>query len=269
MTDKIFPPCKRNKKEDDEIIKKMVIAADIGDRETVMELLKSGTNPNAPLLHHPQFNGAMAPLHVAARSGHLNICRLLVENGADVNVLSAENWTPLYYATNTGNTDIVEYFLARGADKTIRDSYHNRTPLDVAKYRQFHDIVKLLGGDPSDTSYHRTPEQIAAKEDVSGKRSHKRKGRADVMRGIHKRFKNLFLGRYRISEESIQNIIDHRQGKHETMIILAFDTVAEMDVEIHFANNRSVHLKAVSKIESSFIRSCAIETDDFIFIIKK
>ena len=41
---------------------------------------------------------------------------------------------------------IAQLLLENGADKTIKDNFRGRTPLSVAEYRQFHELVKLLGG---------------------------------------------------------------------------------------------------------------------------
>lgn len=123
--------------------------------------------------NNTKFNFLSTALHYATRSGHLAVAMILVgEHGADVDALDCEHWTPLYYAANNGytllplpsqfpegsglitillltmllrsHTDLVRYLLSKGADASIRDNLYGRTALDVAKYRQFHDIVKLL-----------------------------------------------------------------------------------------------------------------------------
>jgi ankyrin repeat protein len=45
-----------------------------------------------------QRNGRI-PLHVASQSGHIDIARLLLDCGCDVNTRDAYRWTPLHYAS--------------------------------------------------------------------------------------------------------------------------------------------------------------------------
>ncbi|EDO07827.1 ankyrin repeat family protein [Babesia bovis T2Bo] len=56
-----------------------------------------------------------SPLHVAAELGAFDVCKLLVDNGADVNLYS-EYGTPLTIAAIRGYIDIVEYLLSHGAN---------------------------------------------------------------------------------------------------------------------------------------------------------
>ncbi|CDR96524.1 ankyrin repeat family protein, putative [Babesia bigemina] len=57
-----------------------------------------------------------SPLHVACELGALDICRLLVENHADVDVYSDDYGTPLTVAVIRGYVDIINYLLSQGAN---------------------------------------------------------------------------------------------------------------------------------------------------------
>ena len=48
------------------------------------------------------------PLHFAARRGHTETVKYLVEKGADVNAKNKYGQTPLHYAARRGHTEIVE-----------------------------------------------------------------------------------------------------------------------------------------------------------------
>jgi len=224
--------------------------------------------------HHPNFNKEVTALHCASRSGHGNIVELLLRRGADVNALDAECWTPLYYAANAGHSTIAKMLLDNGADKEIRDSFRKRSPLDVAKHRQFHDIVAMLGGDPADTSYHRTAAQIMAGLDANNHRKKRRRsGRASVMRGIHFGKKDLFLGRYRISEEDVQRIVRYKERRRDDppdLRIPATDTVLgdACSVVLRFSHDRALHAAEEKSKEGAFLRSAAIETEDFLLVTR-
>lgn len=73
------------------------------------------------------------PLMWAARFGHIKIANLLIENGADVNAKTTNNWTALMLATIDSYTDIVELLIKNGADVNITNK-NNRTALKIADY---------------------------------------------------------------------------------------------------------------------------------------
>ena len=50
-------------------------------------------------------------LHWAAKHGKYEICRLLVDHGADVNARDIGDKTPLYYALKAKRADIVKVFI--------------------------------------------------------------------------------------------------------------------------------------------------------------
>ena len=50
-------------------------------------------------------------LFVAAQNGHIEIVELLIEHGADVNIVGQRSHTPLWIASVRGRNDVVEYLL--------------------------------------------------------------------------------------------------------------------------------------------------------------
>jgi ankyrin repeat protein len=55
------------------------------------------------------------PIHSAA-AGRVPVALLLVERGADVNVRQRHGWTPLHTAAHNGSGELVDALLAAGAD---------------------------------------------------------------------------------------------------------------------------------------------------------
>lgn len=64
----------------------------------------------------------MTPLHHAgAWGGQVAVAGLLLEKGADVNVLDDFGWTPLDYAIDRGRKEMVDFFESRGGRRTTKD----------------------------------------------------------------------------------------------------------------------------------------------------
>jgi hypothetical protein len=61
-------------------------------------------------------------LMTAAYNGHLAICRLLIDKGAQLEAKDSGGWTPLHYAAFRGHVEIVRLLCDRGADVEARDN---------------------------------------------------------------------------------------------------------------------------------------------------
>ena len=83
------------------------------------------------------------PLHAATAGGHTDIALLLIDRGANVNLVDAGRHTPLHIAAENGLADVVRALLNRGADPFAVDA-EDRTPLARAAARNRNEIVDLL-----------------------------------------------------------------------------------------------------------------------------
>jgi ankyrin repeat protein len=150
----------------------LVNAADAGDVEACVKVVKSGTSVNAT-----DSSGRTA-LHWAVDRRHLEVVKKLIDLGANVNQLDGNHATPLMYtaislnwkghsastqavrndiakvliehgadvkhATPTGNTalhlavgdrnpELIRLLLVAGADRTAKTAY-GHTALDMARF---------------------------------------------------------------------------------------------------------------------------------------
>lgn len=121
------------------------LAAHFGHKETTEFLLNQGANVNVVALHPLQ----VTPLHAALFGRQVEIARLLIEHGADVNIkrggrgLPRAGWTPLHYAAGYGFMELIEQMLERGANLNALDD-EGRTPLRVAVEEKQDETTKLL-----------------------------------------------------------------------------------------------------------------------------
>jgi ankyrin repeat protein len=75
--------------------------------------------------------GAKTPLLLAAREGHLEVARLLLEAGASIEKADADGVTPLLMAVLNGRIPVARYLIERGASVRAADWY-GQTPLFAA-----------------------------------------------------------------------------------------------------------------------------------------
>ena len=66
---------------------------------------------------HVKTNNRTNCLHLAARYGHLNLCKLLMNNyNFDVSMANDERKTALHYSAENGSFDLFSYFFGRGCE---------------------------------------------------------------------------------------------------------------------------------------------------------
>ena len=82
--------------------------------EIVVWLLSHGANPNG-------ICEMASPFHDAASLRLVDVCRALLEAGADPNKIDALGETALHKASQVGNIPLIELLLDAGADPKIRE----------------------------------------------------------------------------------------------------------------------------------------------------
>ena len=88
-----------------------------------------------------------SPINIAARLGYTNIVYVLAPMVGNFNVETFSGYTPLHYAVEYGNIDIVKFLTP--LMKNINDvkTYDGLTPIGIARRRngqKWHEIVKFL-----------------------------------------------------------------------------------------------------------------------------
>ena len=73
----------------------------------------------APRRVGAEVMGGMTALLYAAREGHTDTARALVEAGANVNAVNGDKYSPLVMAITNGHLDMAKYFLDHGADPNL------------------------------------------------------------------------------------------------------------------------------------------------------
>lgn len=89
----------------------------------------------------------MTLLMHASAAGSCESARLLIDRGADVDIVSPSGWTALMIASVQGHADVVRMLLDAGADPTIR-SPRGLTAAELARDRRGCAADPIASGDP-------------------------------------------------------------------------------------------------------------------------
>ena len=115
-------------------------AAERGDTQQVLKLLKKGVDPNYQ-------NGAsgVTPMGVACERGHVGVVRALLDAKGDPEISTREGYRPVHIATQFGKHEVLELLLRRGkADPLARCSLQDGFPLLIAVNFNFMPCVRAL-----------------------------------------------------------------------------------------------------------------------------
>jgi ankyrin repeat protein len=124
----------------------LMTAARTGIVDVVKMLLDRRADVNAT---EPQLG--QNALMWAAAEGHSAVVRLLVERSADVRARSKAGFTPLLFAARTGEVELATFLLGAGADVN-EEAADGSTALLVATVRSHTPLARLLltkGADPN------------------------------------------------------------------------------------------------------------------------
>ncbi|WAR02807.1 ANR49-like protein [Mya arenaria] len=124
--------------------KKILWAAENNELAIVRDLLETD-----PGLVSSRDSDGYTPLHRAAYNGHLDMIKLLLDNGADVLAETNDGWHPLHSASRWNQTSAASLLLQRGANINAR-THSDQTPLHIAASdKESMDCLKALVTDKS------------------------------------------------------------------------------------------------------------------------
>ena len=115
-------------------------AVDREDTELVAALLKAGANPN--------YDTAETFLHLAVQNNNAVIVAALLKAGAHPNAQNELGKTPLHYAVEDAEVEIilpvVKALLDAGADPEVEDGEYGWTPIQAAAEKDNQKLVTVL-----------------------------------------------------------------------------------------------------------------------------
>ncbi|XP_062867153.1 histone-lysine N-methyltransferase EHMT1 isoform X2 [Trichomycterus rosablanca] len=120
--------------------KQLYISAKQGELQKVLLMLVDGIDPN----FKNESQSKRTPLHVAAEAGHQEICHMLVQAGANLDICDEDQRTPLMEACENNQLDTVRYLLRAGAIVSHKDAEGSSCLHLAAKAGHFAIVEHLL-----------------------------------------------------------------------------------------------------------------------------
>ncbi|KAB1280182.1 Histone-lysine N-methyltransferase EHMT1 [Camelus dromedarius] len=122
--------------------KQLYFSARQGEVQKVLLMLVDGIDPNFKMEHQNK----RSPLHAAAEAGHVDICHMLIQAGANIDTCSEDQRTPLMEAAENNHLDAVKYLIKAGAladPKEMLDA-EGSTCLHLAAKKGHYEVVQYL-----------------------------------------------------------------------------------------------------------------------------
>uniref|UniRef100_A0AAY4CU01 Euchromatic histone-lysine N-methyltransferase 1b n=1 Tax=Denticeps clupeoides TaxID=299321 RepID=A0AAY4CU01_9TELE len=119
--------------------KQLYISAKQGELQKVLLMLVDGIDPNFKM----ESQNRRTPLHAAAEAGHQEICHMLVQAGANLDMCDEDQRTPLMEACENSHLDTSRYLLRAGASAMHKDA-EGSTCLHLAAKLGHYEIVQHL-----------------------------------------------------------------------------------------------------------------------------
>uniref|UniRef100_A0A3B4TFC1 Euchromatic histone-lysine N-methyltransferase 1b n=1 Tax=Seriola dumerili TaxID=41447 RepID=A0A3B4TFC1_SERDU len=119
--------------------KQLYLSAKQGELKRVLLMLVDGIDPNFKM----ESQNKRTPLHAAAEGGHKDICHMLVQAGANLDMCDEDQRTPLMEACENNHMETVLYLLRAGASASHKD-VEGFTCLHLAAKSGHYNIVEHL-----------------------------------------------------------------------------------------------------------------------------
>ncbi|XP_047464784.1 ankyrin repeat and SOCS box protein 3 isoform X2 [Mugil cephalus] len=124
-------------------------AAAAGRQDCVRDILsavRARSSRRLSVLVNSLTHEGESAFYLAAQRGHLDVLRLLLDAGTDMNQLTNDLSCPLYAAVDSGHQAVVDFLVREGAEVNRVHTASCWTCLHQAVYKGLGDMVRVLVG---------------------------------------------------------------------------------------------------------------------------
>ena len=114
------------------------LACEANDLKTVEFLLQMGLDIN-----EKNIKNGETPLHISVIKKNLEIIKLLISNGSDINLLNNDLESPIFHAIKGKDIDIIKFLIQNGSNLLLL-SKNKDSILHIACDINDSEIIKLL-----------------------------------------------------------------------------------------------------------------------------
>lgn len=115
------------------------LAAFFDQTEIAKLLIDNGADPNLSATNPSKVNA----LHSATAKENYELCKILIENGANVNATQMQNVTALHSAVHRGNMALTQLLVENGADSALKMD-NGDSSVDIAEKEGHKNIRDYL-----------------------------------------------------------------------------------------------------------------------------
>ena len=152
---------KSNSTTKEDIHKEFFTACREGNLDMLLDSIENGVDVNLE-------TGFVGGLGVAAIHGRLDVVKLLIQNGANVNTAQKGKATPLQLAVISGHIEIAKVLIQNGADVDAVNYYAFGTVLQTAAWHGHIEMVTMLLQNGADVNSRREGYGTALDDAVQG-----------------------------------------------------------------------------------------------------
>ena len=109
-----------------------------------LALAPAGTSAQAPATQQSSPTPLAEELWAATRAGDVARVTAALDKGADVNAKTRYGATALTFAADRGHLELVKLLIARGADVNAQDTFYQMRAIDMAMMNNHPAVVTLL-----------------------------------------------------------------------------------------------------------------------------